>query len=308
MSAAAGFLEFFILEASDYVEQLDGLLLGGGSVGPDGEAMQRAARALRGTATMAKLPAFAELAAGVERVGRAMQDGLLRWDPALAGAVVAAIDDLKSLLHAARAWSPAEDRRARERAARARALRARAGVCHADEYEQRGGGRSNLRVPRDRGSEHRRWARAPDGARRAIRTPRRTCCAESARSAAWLASRRLVRWPTRSSRPRTRRAGSRSSREELSPDARRLLEAAAGYLRTLSAALRAGGDVNAPNPTRDAFEAARTAVESHDAEREHVVPIAKLFYEDGSAGVRRGLAAPSDDGIGALSFGAGQSR
>ena len=116
MSAAAGFLEFFILEASDYVEKLDGLLLGGGSVGPDGESMQRAARALRGTATMAKLPAFAELAAGVERVGRAMQDGLLRWDPALAGAVVAAIDDLKSLLHAARAWSPAEDRRARERA------------------------------------------------------------------------------------------------------------------------------------------------------------------------------------------------
>ena len=79
--------------------------------------------------------------------------------------------------------------------------------------------------------------------------------------------------------------GLEMSREELSPDARRLLEAAAGYLRTLSAALRAGGDVHAPNPTRDAFEAARTAVESHDAEREHVVPIAKLFYEDGSAGV-----------------------
>ena len=75
MSAAAGFLEFFILEASDYVEQLDGLLLGGGSVGPDGEAMQRVARALRGTATMAKLPASPELAASVERVGRAMQEG-----------------------------------------------------------------------------------------------------------------------------------------------------------------------------------------------------------------------------------------
>ena len=31
MSAAAGFLEFFILEASDYVEKLDALLLGGGA-------------------------------------------------------------------------------------------------------------------------------------------------------------------------------------------------------------------------------------------------------------------------------------
>ena len=35
MSEGPGFLEFFILEASDYVEQLDGLLLGGSSTGPD---------------------------------------------------------------------------------------------------------------------------------------------------------------------------------------------------------------------------------------------------------------------------------
>ena len=37
-----------------------------------------------------RCPAFAELAAGVERVGRAMQEGVLRWDPALGGAMVAA--------------------------------------------------------------------------------------------------------------------------------------------------------------------------------------------------------------------------
>ena len=96
MSEGPGFLEFFILEASDYVEQLDGLLLGGSPTGPDADALQRVARALRGTATMAKLPSFAELAAGVERVGRAMQEGVLRWDPALGGAMIATIDDLKS--------------------------------------------------------------------------------------------------------------------------------------------------------------------------------------------------------------------
>ena len=55
MTAPAGFLEFFILEASEYVEQLDGLLLGAGASGPDNAAFQRTARALRGTATMAKL-------------------------------------------------------------------------------------------------------------------------------------------------------------------------------------------------------------------------------------------------------------
>ena len=78
MSGPAGFLEFFILEASDYVEQLDRLLLDGGASGPDAGALQRVARALRGTATMAKLPSFADVAAALERVGRALQEGSLR--------------------------------------------------------------------------------------------------------------------------------------------------------------------------------------------------------------------------------------
>src|ERR1043165_8865196 len=109
MSEGSGFLEFFILEASDYVEQLDGLLPGAGTQGPNGEALQRIARALRGTATMAKLPTFAELAGGIERVGRALQEGVLEWDPALGGVLVAAVDDLKTLLHKVRTWSPDDD-------------------------------------------------------------------------------------------------------------------------------------------------------------------------------------------------------
>src|SRR6185437_13568024 len=117
MTGAPGFLEFFILEASDYVEQLDSFLLGGGTSGPDASALQRVARALRGSATMAKLPSFAELAAGVERVGRAMQEGVLQWDPVVGGALVAAIDDLKTLLHSARTLSPADEQRAAARAA-----------------------------------------------------------------------------------------------------------------------------------------------------------------------------------------------
>src|ERR1043165_3011122 len=117
MSEGSGFLEFFILEASDYVEQLDGLLLGAGAEGPDGEVLQRIARALRGTATMAKLPTFAELAGGMERVGRGIQEGVVEWNPALGGVLVAAVDDLKTLLHRARTWSPDDDRRATARSA-----------------------------------------------------------------------------------------------------------------------------------------------------------------------------------------------
>src|SRR5690242_12937383 len=117
MTGAPGFLDFFILEASEYVEQIDGVLLDASTSGPDADAMQRLARALRGTATMAKIPSFADLAAGIERVGRALQDGSLRWEPALGGALVAAIDDLKTLLRSVRGWSVTDDDRANARTA-----------------------------------------------------------------------------------------------------------------------------------------------------------------------------------------------
>ena len=54
-----GFLDFFVLEAGEYIEQLDGIILRGGT---DLEALVRSARALRGSATMAKLTPFADLA------------------------------------------------------------------------------------------------------------------------------------------------------------------------------------------------------------------------------------------------------
>ena len=93
MTAPAGFLDFFVLEAGEYIEQLDGLLLAAGTSGPDAEALQRIARALRGSATMAKLTAFAEMAGGLERVGRGRRGGVTLWEPALAGALVAAVDE-----------------------------------------------------------------------------------------------------------------------------------------------------------------------------------------------------------------------
>src|SRR4029078_10957484 len=117
MTGPAGFVDFFVLEASDYVEQLDGLLLRASATGPDASALQRIARALRGAATMAKLRSFADLAGAVERVGRALHDGVQQWDPALSAALGAASDELKTLIHAARSWSAAEDRRAESRTA-----------------------------------------------------------------------------------------------------------------------------------------------------------------------------------------------
>src|SRR5690349_1369070 len=115
MTAPAGFLDFFVLEAGEYIEQLDGLLLSAGKAGPDAESLQRVARALRGSSTMAKLPAFAEMAAGIERVGRGLRGGVTLWEPALAGALVAAVDDCKLLLRNVRSWGPGDDARSRAR-------------------------------------------------------------------------------------------------------------------------------------------------------------------------------------------------
>ena len=184
MTGPAGFLDFFILEASEYVEQLDGLVLDAGGGPPDVDAVQRIARALRGTATMAKLPAFAELAGAIERVGRALHDRSLSWDQSLRGAVVSAIDDLKSLLHAARTWSPAEDERAR---ARGREL-----ARYAPARRPRPTGRSRRTAPRrrptpfsppNRGTSRRGSSCSSRAS--ATRRPRPTCSSASKRCAAW---------------------------------------------------------------------------------------------------------------------------
>jgi hypothetical protein len=38
MTAPSGILDFFVLEASEYIEQLDGLVLSGGLAGPNVES------------------------------------------------------------------------------------------------------------------------------------------------------------------------------------------------------------------------------------------------------------------------------
>ena len=117
MTSPAGLLDFFILEASDYIEQLDGLLAAGGHGAPNADEFQRQARALRGSATMAKVPGISDLAGGVERVARAVREGALPWDAAIRGVMTSAVDDLKILLRGVRTWGSAEDQRAAARVA-----------------------------------------------------------------------------------------------------------------------------------------------------------------------------------------------
>lgn len=284
MSEGPGFLEFFILEASDYVEQLDGLLLGGGSTGPDANALQRLARALRGTATMAKLPSFAEVAAGVERVGRAMQEGVLHWDAALGGAMTATIDDLKTLLHSARTWSDAEDRRASSRTAElARFAPLRPFTPNRDSNTQRSAvagsaflatESSNIAAGLELLSTR---AGAADTAANLLRRIRALRGVAGVKSVAPLADVLEV--------TEDLARGLEFGEKAMNADARQLLETSAEYLRVISSALRFEGDVNAPSAARDAFLAAQNKWMNQDAEQERVVPISTLFYSDGGPDV-----------------------
>jgi len=276
--SGARFLEFFILEAGDYVEQLDGLLRGAGPAGPDGDAIQRVARALRGTATMARIPAFADLSAAVERVGRALREGTVRWDASLSGSMVSAIDELKTLLRAARYWSAADDRRAQaQTAVLARFAPARPSAP-ATVGASSGGGSyfateaANIAAGLEQVTTH----GDVDTATNVLRRVRALRGVAGVKEIVPLAD--ALEAIEDAGRPL-------SSGGALSDRARRVLETAAAYLRTISSTLRSGGDLMAASPTRHAFEQACESWSSSGAERERVVPIAALFYADGRTGL-----------------------
>ncbi|MDQ6885871.1 MAG: Hpt domain-containing protein [Gemmatimonadota bacterium] len=117
MTSPVGYLDFFVVEAGEYIERLDALLASAPPTGPDAEELRRAARSLRGTATMSRQYGISHVAAVVERSARTLREGTLPWDIGLAGALTGAVDDLRTLVRNARSWSAADERRVRARVA-----------------------------------------------------------------------------------------------------------------------------------------------------------------------------------------------
>ncbi|HVP70085.1 MAG TPA: Hpt domain-containing protein, partial [Gemmatimonadaceae bacterium] len=117
MTASTGVLDFFIVEASEYLERLDNLLTSAGPAGPNADSFGRYARALRGSATMSRQYGIADVAGALERIARALRNRAMGWTPAASAAVIAAVDDLRILVRAVRVWGPADDRRALARTA-----------------------------------------------------------------------------------------------------------------------------------------------------------------------------------------------
>lgn len=275
MSSSVGLLDFFVLEASDYVERLDGLLASASPMGPDPEALVRNSRTLRGSAMMARLGALAELAGGIERIGRGLRDGTLRWDPALRGVVIAAVDDVKILLRVVRTWGTAEEKRARTRIDEIAAI---APVDRTGALTPVGSGgaayfiaqtaeiaialEAYAAAPADRSAMANALAR--------VRTLRGVAALKDLPPLA-----DVIEGVERAAKPIELGEAAAGGPQ------RELFSAAAAVLRRAATEMRAGSrpDVTAPEVRRFAAAAAAVADVAEDPDR--IVPIASLFHDDG---------------------------
>ena len=287
MTAPVGFLDFFILEASDYLEQLDAQLLAGSATLPDADALQRVARALRGSATMAKIPAFAEMASGLERVGRALREQQLEWTPALRSALIAAVDEGKTLLRSARAWTEDDSRRARARGEEL-ARFAPLGAPTPTTVPATGGQDSYLATESSNiGAGLELLIARPsdrDAAGNVLRRVRALRGIASVKDHATLAD--VLEAAERAAHPLELGEGT------LSAERIALLTAAATLLRGVSASMRTGAAVD-PDPAHLAtFARALDAMQERELGTERVLPIAELFYDDGGPTVVEAAANP----------------
>ena len=287
MTAPAGFLDFFVLEASEYIDQLDGLMLSAGGSGPELESLQRAARALRGSATMAKLPAFAEMASGIERVAHGLRGGVSQWEPALAGALVATIDDCKLLLRNVRAWGPADDARSRARIDElARYAPARTATPAGNQPAAADGGFLMNEVA-NIGAGAELLATRPSDREAAANVLRRVRAMRGIASVKDYPSLGEVLEATeRAAHPLERGEAS------ISPERLTVLRAAATALRSIATAMHMGTKLGASSPDLARFTAALDAMQDRETEGERVVPISEFFYQDGGPTVVQSAANP----------------
>jgi hypothetical protein len=112
MAQPTAMLDFFVLEASDYLERLDALVQTRAGTPPSHEEFVRLARAFRGSALMANQQVMARAAQGLEAAARGVRDGRLAWDERVRSELVRAVDDCKVLLRRVKAPEAGDSQRA----------------------------------------------------------------------------------------------------------------------------------------------------------------------------------------------------
>ena len=113
-------LRFFYSEARDYLDAVEELASGDAAF--EAGAFVAASRALRGSATMARVPRVAEIALSMERIANGVRDGEIDWSGNLRRDLVDTIVDLRRFVANSGNWSTEDDRQALDRLATLRAL------------------------------------------------------------------------------------------------------------------------------------------------------------------------------------------
>ena len=98
MGQSMGTLDFFLLEAGEYLERLDALAQPPAGPFPNTDEFLRIARAFRGSAIMANQHGMARAAQGVESCARALKESRLTWTEAVRGELIRGVDDIKILM------------------------------------------------------------------------------------------------------------------------------------------------------------------------------------------------------------------
>ena len=118
MTMPGRLLDFFTLEASEYLTRLESIVTQTGMQDADAVRFAAAARGLRGSATMAKANGVSSLANTVERIAGSVVQGAVKWEPELQRSMVGAVEDLKLLVRSVRTWGAEQDVRVEQSVAR----------------------------------------------------------------------------------------------------------------------------------------------------------------------------------------------
>ncbi len=113
-------LRFFHAEAREYLDAVEDLM--SGSAEFEAGSFVAASRALRGSATMARVPRVAEIALAMERIANGVRDGEIEWSGELRRDLDDTIVDLRRFVASSGNWSTTDDRLAVDRIASLRVL------------------------------------------------------------------------------------------------------------------------------------------------------------------------------------------
>ena len=106
MTSPLGMLDYFAMEANEYIDRLRGLV--DAEVSPAATELVRYARALRGAALMANQQPIARAANGLEGLSRAVRDGARGWDSTTKETATRAVEALAGFVKRSAGWTPAD--------------------------------------------------------------------------------------------------------------------------------------------------------------------------------------------------------